>query len=788
MGFDGDGEKTRTRHDARTRGAAQARRRAYGRSGIALPVLALIATHAAPALAQTDEAPQVISLDEIVVTARKRAENLQETPISVAAFSGAALAERQITNVAEVGNFTPNVIIDSASALAGSSSTITAFIRGVGQSDFNLTIDPGVGLYLDGIYISRSVGALLDTVDLERVEVLRGPQGTLFGKNTIGGAMVLTSQQPEPDLGFSAQVTTGSYNRADVRGMLNLPVGDRAAIRATAAYQSRDGYYDRLLDGGKMGNRDSLSGRLQARFDATEDLAFTFSLDGTRVREQGKPLSLIAVNPLADFASFWNFAVNGASCFTPPAGPPVPAVAPCYAGQWITGDPFTTNTTGPNFSDLDLWGASMTIDWSLGAVDIKSITAYRDMDSAFYQDYDGSPLPIGETGNEYTQQQFSQEFQFGGKAFDDRLNWLLGLYYLKEKGNDINSLVFSIADFTSGGKVNNDSYAAFLQLSYAITDALSVTLGGRYTDETTRFTPDQFIQTDRTGGDLLFLSQLFIPQNNPDGNLILPRQEASVSAKEFTPAVTLDYKISPDLLTYVSYSRGFKSGGFTQRVFPPEPVIPSFDPEFVDSYEIGFKSELLDRRVRLNAAAYYSDYSGLQIIVNEGVAPKVRNAGKARIQGFEAEVEAALTDRVRVSGGVGYTDAKYKEVDANAVGITADNAFGNVPKWTATAGISADLLETSVGALSSRADWTFRSGHFKDAVNTPEIRQSAYSLFNLSATFEGTDGLWAISAGATNLFDKTYLVSGYNDISTIGVITGTYARPREWFLRAEVRY
>lgn len=736
-------------------------------------------------ISAVEEAPV---LEDIVVTARKREENLQDTPVSVAAFSGEALAERQVANVADVGNFTPNLIIDSASALGGSSSTISAFIRGVGQSDFNLTIDPGVGLYLDGVYISRSVGSLLDTVDLARVEVLRGPQGTLFGKNTIGGAIVLTSEQPADEFAGQLEAVTGSYSRIDVKGMLNVPLGERLAMRITGSTQNRSGYYRRLQDGDRMGNKSSLSGRFQLAWEATDALTLSLSVDGTRVREEGKPLTLIAVNPVADFAGFWNFAINGATCFTAPSGLPVPNLPACYNNQWITADRRATNTTGANFSDLDLWGGSLTVDWELGVVNVKSITAYRDLESAFFQDYDGSPLPIGETGNDYSQSQFSQEFQLSGTGFNDRLKWLLGLYYLKENGTDINSLTFSVADFISGGKVSNDSYAAFTQLGFEVTDRLNLTIGARYTRETKRFLPDQFIVTDRTGGSILALSQLFIPTGNPSGNLILPRTQASTKDKEFTPAISLDYQASDDVLLYASYSKGFKSGGFTQRVFPPEAVVPDFGPERVSAYEVGVKSELFERRLRLNFAAFQSDYSGLQIIVNEGVAPKVRNAGKARIRGFELEAEAVVSNALRFSGGVGYTHADYLRVNPAAVGITAANKFGNVPAWTATAGISSELLRLGEGQVSTRVDWSYRSAHFKDAVNTPEIRQPAYSLFNASLSYQSDDKGWGLTAGVTNLFDKDYLVSGYNDLATIGVITGTYARPREWFVKASVRF
>jgi iron complex outermembrane recepter protein len=746
-----------------------------------------LAQQRAPAPQAAPES-DTVGLEEIVVTARKREENLQDTPLSVVAFSAAALEARQVTSVADVGQFTPNLVIDSAASLAGSSSTMTMFIRGIGQSDFNLTIDPGVGLYLDGVYISRSVGALLDTVDIERVEVLRGPQGTLFGKNTIGGALVLTSQAPRDTLAASLEATTGSYNRIDVKGMLNIPVSDRFAIRATGSLQKRDGYVRRILDGDTLGDKNALAGRIVAQWRPTDNLTLTASIDGTRNREESKPATLLDVTEMADFVSFWNFAVNGATCFTPPQGLPVPNRPRCFNDQWITKNPYTTFGGGGNFSNLDLWGLGLTVEWDVGPVSLKSITSYRDMTSSFTQDYDNSPLPIGETANIYTQSQVSQEFQATGTAFDDRLKWLVGVYYLNEKGNDENNLTFSIADFRSGGKVNNGSFAVFSQLTYAVTDALSLTLGGRYNYEKKRFLPEQFIRNDRTGGSVLALSRLFIPTNNPNGNLILPRTQAATTANEFTPAVTLDYKVSDSALIYASFSKGFKSGGFTQRVFPPEAVIPSFGPEFVESYEVGLKSEWFDRRLRLNLAAFYADYSGLQIIVNQGVAPKVRNAGKAHVQGFEMDFEAVLTNRVQLSGGLGYTDAGYDQVDPLAAGITKNNRFGNVPQLTGTLGLSARLLDLELGSLTARGDFAYRSGHFKDAVNTPLLFQKAYGTLNASLTFDSASDRWSASFGATNLTDQTYLITGYQDSPVVGVVTGTYARPREWFLKGKVRF
>lgn len=747
-------------------------------------------------------------LGVIVVTARKRNEDLQDTPISITAFSGEDLADRQVNNVGDLGRFAPNVSLEPVANISGSSASITTFIRGVGQTDFNITVDPGVGLYYDGVYIARTAGALLDLGDVQSVQILRGPQGTLFGKNTIGGAVIVNSNPPSDIFELEGELATGRFNRFDARGMINVPLSDRVAVRATVGLNTRDGYQRRLSDGGRHGNSDSLGGRIAIKAELTDTLTAQLSFDANRRREQSSANTLLEVNEgiapgVGGFQSFfWNKVLQGGQCGA--VGAPAPDLPNCYTDQWLTNDIDETWAANRNVSDFDLWGTNLTVDWELGPVTVKSITAYREMESSFSFDFDGSPIPLGESFNNISQEQFSQEFQFTGSLFDDVVKYTAGLYYLKETGFDDNILNFAFADFVSGGDIDNDSYAAYLQFTVDVTDRLSITPGLRYTNETKRFDPSrQIISDDRTGGDLLLLSQCFVsstptippqpgcvvdPTFNPGGNHILPAFEVSTTAKEWTPAVTIDYQITDEILGYASYSKGFKSGGFTQRIFPPEPAASRFAPEFVESYELGLKAELLDRRLRLNGAVFQSDYTDIQIVVNEGIAPKVRNAGVARIRGFELEAQALLADGIRFEGGVGYLDAYYRNVSPTATPVTVDSRFPNVPKWTASAALNADVIETDLGKLTLRGDWTYKGSHFKDAINTPLLLQKGYSVFGASATFEGIDEHWRLTAGVTNLGDKRYLLGGYSDLTQSSATTGTFSRPREWFLRVGFRY
>lgn len=777
-------------------------------NAVSFAALVLGTLTTAPAHADASEAATSDDgVEAIVVTARRRDEDLQDSPVSISAFSADALEVRQVRSIADVGRFAPNVSLDAGANLAGSSATVTSFIRGIGQTDFNLTIDPGVGMYVDGVYVSRSVGALLDVLDVDSIQILRGPQGTLFGKNTVGGAVVVTSRKPAKEFEGSIEVTTGSFDRFDTRAMLNVPVTDRLQVRLSGSLQTRDGYVERLVDGDHMGNQNSLSGRLVAAYQAADNLDFTLAIDGNRRREQGKPVVLLGVSEgvlpqgfpnAGGFFSFFHNKVTAApQCGAP--GELSPINNPnCFNAQWITGDPDKSWASGDNVSDLDLWGASLTAEWRLPVMTIKSITAYRDLNSSFFLDMDTTPLLIGHTRNDYTQRQFSQEFQFSGDGVGGKLDWVAGLYYLSEEGTDRNNLQFAVADFLSGGKVDNNSYAAFAQITYALTDRLSLTAGGRFTHEVKRFLPDQFIVTDRTGGQLLALSRCFIsptptfppnpacvadPVLNPNGNRILPFVELSTKANEFTSAFTADYRLTDDVLAYASYAQGFKSGGFTQRVFPPEPVTPTFEPEHVDSYEIGLKTKLFGNRVRLNGAAFRTDYSNLQIIVNEGVAPKVRNAAKARIKGFELEAEVVPAEGLQLSAAVGYTDARYLEVAASAAPVTVDSKLPNAPKWTATAGATVEVFRNESGGLSMRADWSHRSGHYKDAVNSTLLFQEAASVVNISATYQMVDRGWSLTAGITNLTDERYLQSGHQDLANVSTVNGSYSRPREWFVR-----
>ena len=437
-------------------------------------------------------------------------ENLQETPISISAFTENGLEQRRVENISQLAPYTPNLIFDTGSAISGTKSSASIFIRGVGQTDFTLNSDAGVGLYLDGVYISRSIGAVLDIVDIERVEVLRGPQGTLFGRNTIGGAISLTSKKPAEEFGGSAKVTVGSHDRIDIHGRVDIPLGDTLFSSFSLARFDQNGYIDRPLLGDNTGERDAWAGRAAFRWLPTDSLELNLGIDGTRERETSCCGELVATYPNSDLAGIHN---TGRS----------PDDPMFFDDRQLPQKDFEDNSTFDVPSDLDLWGINLAIDWSISDnLDFKSITAYRDLESANGRDEDHSPILIGHTSDIFDHEQFSQEFQLQGIALNSQLRWITGLYYFVEEGYNLDDVNFGpLVHLISGGEVDNDSIAVFAQATYDFTEKLSLTGGLRWTEDTKRFTPDccqQLISSD------------ILPI--PPGTPLLPAGEQSRSIEE----------------------------------------------------------------------------------------------------------------------------------------------------------------------------------------------------------------------------------------------------------------
>lgn len=764
---------------------------------------------------------QQATLEEIVVTARKTQESLQDTPISIAAFTSKDLEARGMVDFSEIGEFTPNVTFDFTSAISGGNSAAIIMIRGVGSSDWALPVDPGVGLYLDGVYIARSVGQVMDTIDVERIEVLRGPQGTLFGRNTIGGAISVVTKKPTTDeLYGRIEGTIGSYDRQDINAYINVPFSDTFAGSLSVSQRKRDGYVKNLFPGAPdLGDNDDLSARMALRWTPSSNVTVDISGDYSTTDEAPAGNVLIGTiedpdSPISGFAPLNNQLSGDPQCVDL-NDPGRLNNTNCFNDQWAIGA-FRTNSshrsqtpelqTDDRFgisvrpaSELDVWGLSGTVEWDISEnLTFKSITAHRKIEDGFWSRDSGhaanQDIILVRTTNLYEQEQTTQEFQLVGSAFDDKLSYVVGAYYFQEEGQhlDVVELVLNTV-FDSGGTIDNENTAIFAQGTYDVTDKFSVTLGLRHTDEDKEFVAESVVGIDEgnpefggaglvTGLPDCLDQPIPVPGN---GACVLPNTPTTQDVTETQPYVNLSYRWSDDLMTYVSYSEGFKGGAFTQRVFPPALVTPQAGPEFVEVYEAGFKSTWADNRVRLNGAVFFNDYTDLQVNVNQAtgtgggtvIGTVTANAAAAEIFGFELEMTAVPTAQSLIQVGIGYLDAEYVELDATVDQLTLDSELVNAPEWNINLAGQYEFDLGTSGTLTTRVDYSYTSEVFNDSTNHPLLREASNSLVNLSATWRDSEELWAVTLAGRNVTDETYLVTGF---AGSGIIEGVYGLPSTW--------
>ncbi len=761
------------------------KKRFLGSGGLAfwmsLHLTALALLSGAAAWAESAGSSDIDSIPDITVTARKFAEQLQDTPIAITAFSNEALEARSISDISDIGKYVPNMVFNTTADIGALSGIGSIYIRGIGQDDFTMAIDPGVGIYVDGVYVARSVGDVLDIIDLGQVEVLRGPQGTLFGKNTIGGAINITSLKPGTEFASKASFEYGTYNQRNFTASMDAPIADNLLTKLSFGTRNADGYVQELNPGvPNPGGVDHVVGRVAIEYLPTDTLTFDLTIDGTRQRDSAAPNVLIAVNPNAAFALAYNKSV-GSVCY-----PVVNTSNPlCYSSYYVVG-PYDTSgtytTANPYINDaiplamspethLDVWGTALNSQWNINSqLTIKSISAFRSSTAIYSRDEDESPVPLVQSVTKWRDQQISQEVQLLGTAFDNRMKWIVGGFYMKETGEFQDVVEFFELPILSGGNFDNVSVAGFGQAVYSITSGLSLTAGIRDTSDTKKYLPQQRI---------LGPNQYDIPV----GFSITPEILTTAKADAWTPYVNLSDKITDSALVYISYSEGFKGGGFTQRVFPPINYVPTFRPEFAKTYELGLKSEWFDKRLVLNNALFWTDYTDQQVLVDEGVAPTTQNAASSTIKGFEIEAEAVPVSNLTINSSVGMTYARYNKLDSTAIaaGLSLDSRFSNTPEFTVKAGPSYVYALGGVGTLTPRIDWSYSSGVFRDAANSPLLHQPAFDVVDGSLTYEDPKKLWTVSLIGKNLTNATYLISGQDQSSLsagVGPAEGVYSRPR----------
>ncbi len=708
-------------------------------------------------------------LEEIRVTARRVEESLQSIPGAITAYTAEELVQKGATQVDEVARFTPNLIIDNAPAVSGAGFGTTIFIRGIGQNDFSSTSDPGVGVYVDGIYIARTIGTLFEMQGAQ-VEVLRGPQGTTFGRNTVGGAINITTPRPTTDKTYgSVELTGGNYNLFQFRGSVNLPISETTAARLSGVYRNRGGYGERLMDDVELGDDNTLFLRGKLNSLVGENLVLDFAFDYTRTSANSASSTLLEANPGAfPFGVLYNQLVGG-------------AVDP----SWVTNDPFQTNATGESVNDLDLLGLGGTAKLNLGeSVVSKLILGYRTMDAQFSRDGDNTPFPYRQTNNTYTSDQFSAELQFFNSK-PSRLNWLAGLYFMSEVVEDnarvdlatglYDALEEANAEDVPGpwggagnpanagldlelfvqNKVDVSNLAAFFNASYDITDKVALTAGVRASNDRKTYQAEH-------------------QRLNSGAFIVPPGTEVGDDWASITGRAGLNYQVSEDILAYVSASNGFKSGGFNSRPLRSEDGIQPYDPEKVWTYELGFKSDL-GKNTRLNLAAYFSDYQDIQVSFVNTPEIIVRNAARAEITGFEMEFFSKLSKDLMANASFGLTNAAFTEVDTLAQ-VTEDTKFLKAPKYQFSVGLGYNPALSKNADLSIRVDYNYQDEAFHDPDNTPILLQPAYGLLSARVGILLSDK-YEIAVFGKNLTDERFLVSGLTS-AAFGVTEGSFGAPR----------
>ncbi len=766
----------------------------------------VLAALAAPAFVATASAQDTdasasatTSGGSIVVTARRREERQLDVPVAVTAFSGEALEQRGAIDITEIAQITPNTTLEES---RGTNSTLTAFIRGIGQQDPVSGFEQGVGIYLDGVYLNRPQAAVLDIYDIERIEVLRGPQGTLYGRNTIGGAVKYVTRDLPQETSARARITLGNYGRVDGILTASTPISDDLRIGASVARLSREGYGENLTTGLENYNKDIWAAR--ATIEAGGYGApYSIRISGDWTKDESAP--------------------RGGHRLIPGAASGAPVLEDVFDSRGSLVDPE---------QDVEAYGLSANISVDLSdSLTLRSITGWRKDESSSPIDFDALPAVDLDVPAFYANEQISQELQL---LFDDgeALTAILGAYYLDASADTAFDVrLFEVfAGFTAFTQANVDTetFAIFGEFTYDLSEQLSLTVGGRYT-------------WDERSADIL--RQSYLGGGSPEfgGAGVLfgapgTDFEGSENFNKFTPRVTLSYQPTPDHNIYASFSQGFKGGGFDPRgvgVNAPAaiPGMPtdaevadflSFAPETVDSYEVGYKGDLLDGDLYVAIAGFYSDYTDVQIPgsvacnVNgiDTFCGVVSNAGAAEFYGLEFEANARLgedifssDDSLNLTTALGWINADYKEFITDIGGVPTDvsefREVQNTPEWSGSATLGYTNYMNS-GDLYIGTTVSFRSSTTQFEIPNPFLDQSGYALVDASIVYTADNGHWSLGLHGKNLTDKRYKTSGYTfvvadpetgalvtanglpipSLGTEGTLTAFYGAPRQVFLTA----
>lgn len=734
-----------------------------------------------------------LSLSELInvtVEARKVEEDLQRTPISVSVMSNRFLKERSLTNLLEASYFIPNIEITTVGENSGCTHCAGITMRGVGQVDPIPTTDPSVGIYIDGVYHARSAGGIYSFLDIDRIEVLRGPQGTLFGKNTIGGAINMFTNKVTDKKQFNGQVTIGEFNRKDASVIFNSPISDNVSARLALSKNYREGFVTRD-NGDKEGGRDDLNVIAKLNYKQSEQLNFELSYYRQLQNNDSAPSVLPKKNDDASLIVLYN-SIAGLS----------PAIDP-YPKLTVFDDNFRSASTDENENHLNQYGYRANIEWDISdQLKFKSITSYRSLEAVYGRDFDNNSFNIGVTRDYQTQKQTSQEFNLTGNVAS-QFDWLLGLFAIDEEihylfnftfieglylgletipgpldgsplsnptaiggaGNPLN--IGLDLDNTFNNDIESESVAAFFNGNYRFDEQWTLTLGGRITREKKK----QQVITTRNIAQVIAIERT---DTSPEGPI-------EKSWRVFSPLASVQYQASNNMMLFLTGSRGFKSGGFNGVANTPVSARP-FDPEYLTAFELGMRSQWFDNTLRLNATAFFMKHKDMQLRGGEsgedsGVEIFIDNVGNTETQGAEIEFERITGSGFTFSGSLSYTDAKFTDV-GTATEVTTDSKLIKTPKWTASMGVKYNWELSHGQQLSTRLDWAYRSKVYNDVFNSPFATQQSIALVNVSANYQLSESL-SVTAFVTNLTNKYHVIGSNDFTASFGVAEFYLAPPRQ---------
>jgi iron complex outermembrane receptor protein len=755
-----------------------------------------LATTRAEAQQRTEEAskgpPAQDELGDIIVTARRRPEALQRTPVSVIALTGRDLESRSVTNLRSLQNFVPNLTFAPSQNVGEAAANV--FIRGIGQEDFGVGAESGVGLYVDGVYFARSLGMIANLVDVERIEVLRGPQGTLFGKDTIGGAINLISVAPRPNRERNASFILGTDRRAELRSVINQPLSDRLFLRLSVGVVGRRGFLHRLspippierveqvngrsLDLHREGDDHGQGARLQLRWLVSDTFTADLSFDGSRKRNRQGAIHIDAIDPrFGTFPEINSLIRQGRL-----PGPEI-------SNDLASGDLLESYAGGDNLTDQQLWGSSIILSKIFGANTLKFIGAYRGLRSHVGTDDDGVYFDVETTDLRVKQRQISGELQLNGKA--RRLTYTVGLFAFRERPTILPTRSGTDVLYTCGcfyapdnlpilttvtRRLRVGNASAYAQGTYRLTERLSGTLGGRYSHE-----------RKRLDGEELLLDADLRPTDT-----LLATGQAKDTWNSSTYRADLEYQATPDLMFYASIARGFKSGGFNVRGSPglPNMGFTSFDPETALTYEVGLRSEWLNRKLRFNATVFDTEYRDIQLrqqtIIAGEVTTLIDNAARARIRGAEAELRAIPLRGLTITAAYGHLKPRYLDV-GRVRGLTLGSRFQRTPRDSFSGSINFEV-PVRFGALELHGDYSCRS---KEQFQiTPALNdQKAYGLVGGRIAYRPKRDRWSIALFGTNLLDRRYRTAGRGTlINQVGFAYSSVGMPRQVGLETSLQF